>query len=208
MFDTLSDKFEQTVKRLRGHGKITERNIEDAVRDVRVALLEADVHFEVVKDFTERVRQQALGQEVLRSLTPEQHFIKIVRAELTQLMGGAATELSLSATPPVVIADGGAQGAGKTTTVGKLARASSRPSASAGRFSFRRRLPSRRHRAAHHAGQAGRCSRLSDASRRDPFVSVAMRSPMRATMARCGADRHRRTPAHRRRAHDRARAHS
>lgn len=122
MFDTLSDKFEQTVKRLRGHGKISERNIEDAVRDVRVALLEADVHFEVVKGFTERVRQQALGQEVLRSLTPEQQFIKIVRAELTQLMGGAATELSLSATPPVVIMLVGLQGAGKTTTVGKLAR--------------------------------------------------------------------------------------
>jgi signal recognition particle subunit SRP54 len=122
MFDTLSDKFEQTVKRLRGHGKITERNIEDAVRDVRLALLEADVHFQVVKDFTERVRQQALGQEVLRSLTPEQHFIKIVRAELTQLMGERATELSVAATPPVVMMMVGLHGAGKTTTTAKLAR--------------------------------------------------------------------------------------
>lgn len=121
MFDTLTEKFEQTVKRLRGHGKITERNIEDAVREVRLALLEADVHFQVVKDFTERVRERALGQEVLASLTPEQHFIKIVRTELTSLMGGKATELSLAAPPPVVIMLVGLHGSGKTTTVAKLA---------------------------------------------------------------------------------------
>ncbi len=122
MFDTLSDKLEQTVKRLRGHGKITERNIEDAVREVRLALLEADVQLDVARDFTERVRQQSLGAEVLGSLTPEQHFIKIVRAELTQLMGGAAAELNLSAAPPVVLMLVGLNGAGKTTTTAKLAR--------------------------------------------------------------------------------------
>jgi signal recognition particle subunit SRP54 len=122
MFDTLSEKFEQTVKRLRGHGKITERNIEDAIRDVRVALLEADVHFEVVKQLTDHVRERALGQEVLRSLTPEQHFIKIVRSELTQLMGGRATELDLAAPVPVVIMVVGLHGSGKTTTVAKLGR--------------------------------------------------------------------------------------
>jgi signal recognition particle subunit SRP54 len=122
MFDSLSDKLEQTVKRLRGHGKITERNVEDAVREVRVALLEADVPREVVRDFTERVRTQALGQDVLASLTPEQQFIKIVRAELCALMGGQAIELNLSATPPVVIMLVGLNGAGKTTTVAKLAR--------------------------------------------------------------------------------------
>lgn len=122
MFDTLSEKFEQTVKRLRGHGKITERNIEDAVRDVRLALLEADVHFQVVKDFTDRVRTQALGAEVLASLTPEQHFIKIVQTELRALMGGRADEFDLAAAPPVVIMLVGLHGAGKTTTVAKLAR--------------------------------------------------------------------------------------
>ncbi len=122
MFDTLSEKLEQTVKRLRGHGKITERNIEDAVREVRLALLEADVNFEVVRDFTERVKAQALGEEVLRSLTPEQHFIKIVRAELTRLMGERRVELNLSAAPPVVIMLVGLQGSGKTTTAAKLAR--------------------------------------------------------------------------------------
>jgi signal recognition particle subunit SRP54 len=121
MFDTLSDKLEQTVKRLRGHGKITERNVEDAVRDVRLALLEADVQLDIVRDFTERVRQQSLGAEVLASLTPEQHFIKIVRSELTALMGGQAVELNLSATPPVVLMLVGLNGAGKTTTIAKLA---------------------------------------------------------------------------------------
>jgi signal recognition particle subunit SRP54 len=122
MFDSLSDKLEQTVKRLRGHGKISERNIEEAVREVRVALLEADVQLDVVRDFTERVRGQSLGQAVLASLTPEQHFIKIVRTELTHLMGERAVALDLAATPPVVVMVVGLQGGGKTTTIGKLAR--------------------------------------------------------------------------------------
>lgn len=121
MFDNLTDKLEQTVKRLRGHGKINEKNVEDAVREVRLALLEADVHFEVVRDFTERVKSQSLGAEVLSSLTPEQQFVKIVRSELTNLMGGVATPINLSATPPVVIMLIGLQGSGKTTTIAKLA---------------------------------------------------------------------------------------
>jgi len=122
MFDTLSDKFDQTIRKLRGIGKITERNIEDAVREVRLALLEADVQFQVVKDFTERVRTEALGQAVLASLTPEQQFIKIVNAELAALMGDRAAPLNLSAPPPVAIMLVGLHGAGKTTTVAKLAR--------------------------------------------------------------------------------------
>jgi signal recognition particle subunit SRP54 len=122
MFDTLTEKFDQTIRKLRGVGKISERNIEDAVRDVRLALLEADVHFQVVKDFTDRVRASALGQTVLASLTPEQQFIKIVRAELTALMGGETTAFDLAAPPPVAIMLVGLHGSGKTTTVGKLAR--------------------------------------------------------------------------------------
>jgi signal recognition particle subunit SRP54 len=122
MFDTLSEKFDQTIRKLRGIGKISERNIEDAVREVRLALLEADVQFQVVKDFTERVRANALGQTVLGSLTPEQQFIRIVKAELTELMGGRATPLDLSAPPPLAIMLVGLHGAGKTTAVGKLAR--------------------------------------------------------------------------------------
>ena len=122
MFDSLSDKLEQTVKRLRGHGRISERNIEDAVREVRVALLEADVQLDVARGFTERVRAQSLGAAVLASLTPEQHFIKIVRSELTTLMGERTVDLDLSAAPPVVVMLVGLNGAGKTTTVGKLAQ--------------------------------------------------------------------------------------
>jgi signal recognition particle subunit SRP54 len=122
MFDTLTEKLDQTVRRLAGLGKITERNIDDAVREVRLALLEADVHFQVVQDFTERVRAKAIGQEVLGSLTPEQQFIRIVDRELTELMGGTTTKLNLSATPPVAIMMVGLNGSGKTTSVAKLAR--------------------------------------------------------------------------------------
>jgi len=122
MFDTLTEKLDQTVRRLAGLGKITERNIDDAVREVRLALLEADVHFQVVQDFTQRVRAKAIGQEVLGSLTPEQQFIRIVDRELTELMGGTTTKLNLSATPPVPILMVGLNGSGKTTSVGKLAR--------------------------------------------------------------------------------------
>ncbi len=122
MFDTLSEKIEQTVRKLRGLGKITERNIEDAVRDVRMALLEADVHFQVVRDFTDHVREHALGQEVLSSLTPAQQFVKIVDSELTRMMGEQATPLNLGFAPPLTIMLVGLQGSGKTTTVAKLAR--------------------------------------------------------------------------------------
>jgi signal recognition particle subunit SRP54 len=122
MFDNLSEKFDQTIRKLRGVGRITERNIEDAVRDVRLALLEADVQFQVVKDFSERVHAKALGQSVLASLTPEQQFIKIVKTELTALMGGTAARLDLGATPPVAIMLVGLHGSGKTTTIAKLAR--------------------------------------------------------------------------------------
>ena len=122
MFENLSDKFDQTLRKLRGVGRITERNIEDAVREVRLALLEADVHFHVVKDFIDRVREAALGQEVLRSLSPEQHFIKIVNQELRRVMGDSAVELDLASAPPVVIMMVGLHGSGKTTTTAKLAR--------------------------------------------------------------------------------------
>ncbi|MCX8071129.1 MAG: signal recognition particle protein [Candidatus Binatia bacterium] len=122
MFDSLSEKLDQTIRRLRGLGKITDRNIEEAVREVRLALLDADVHFQVAKEFTERVRQKALGQEVLQSLTPAQHFVKIVAAELTRVMGGEAVPLEIKGPPPVVLLLVGLQGSGKTTSAAKLAR--------------------------------------------------------------------------------------
>jgi len=121
MFESLSDRLGQTFKRLKGHGKLSESNIKDALREVRLSLLEADVHYRVVKDFVAAVKVRALGKEVLASLTPGQQFIKIVHDEMCKLMGGEASELDLKARPPVAIMVAGLQGSGKTTSVGKLA---------------------------------------------------------------------------------------
>jgi signal recognition particle subunit SRP54 len=122
MFDTLSDRLEGVFKKLKGQGRITERNIEDALREVRLALLEADVNLKVVRDFIEHIRAKALGQEVLRSLSPEQHLVRFVAAELQAAMGGSARELDLKVKPPVKIMVVGLQGSGKTTSIAKLAR--------------------------------------------------------------------------------------
>ncbi|MGZ8435893.1 MAG: signal recognition particle receptor subunit alpha, partial [Candidatus Binatia bacterium] len=122
MFESLTDKLELTFKRLRGQGKITEGNIDDALREVRLGLLEADVHLKVVRGFLDAVKTKAMGQEVLQSLTPEQQFIGVVRDELVTLLGGDYSELDLKAAPPVVIMLVGLQGSGKTTTLAKLAR--------------------------------------------------------------------------------------
>ena len=122
MFESLTEKLELTFKKLRGQGKITEKNIDDAIRDVRLALLEADVHIKVVKNLLDSVRAKAMGQEVLQSLTPEQQFLKIVRDELVKLLGGEQQDLDLKTAPPVVIMLVGLQGSGKTTTLAKLAR--------------------------------------------------------------------------------------
>ena len=123
MFDALSEKLEQAFKKLRGQGVLTEENIKEALREVRLALLEADVNFRVVKDFVEKVRVRAVGSQVLQSITPGQQVVKIVHDELVELMGGAgAAGLDLAAKPPVALMMVGLQGAGKTTTCGKLAR--------------------------------------------------------------------------------------
>ncbi len=122
MFESLTEKLELTFKRLRGQGKITEKNIDEAIRDVRLALLEADVHIRVVKNFLDSVKAKAMGQEVLQSLTPDQQFLKIVRDELVELLGGEHQDLDLKTAPPVVIMLVGLQGSGKTTTLAKLAR--------------------------------------------------------------------------------------
>ena len=122
MFDALSNKFETILKKLRGQGVLTEENIAEALKEVRFALLEADVNFKIVKEFIERVRQKAIGQEVLQSLTPGHHVVKIVRDELSNMMGGERSGLALNSQPPTVVMMVGLQGAGKTTTCGKLAR--------------------------------------------------------------------------------------
>ncbi|MGZ6226990.1 MAG: signal recognition particle protein [Candidatus Binataceae bacterium] len=122
MFETLSDRLEGVFKKLKGQGRVSERNIEEALREVRLALLEADVNIRVVRDFIEHVKHKALGQEVMASLTPEQHFIRFVAIELREMMGGSARELDLKVKPPVKIMLVGLQGSGKTTSSAKLAR--------------------------------------------------------------------------------------
>ncbi len=122
MFENLSDKFQRIFKHLRGQGKLTEENIREALREVRMALLEADVHFKVAKEFVAGIADRAVGQEVMRSLTPGQQVIKIVNEALTELMGGQAETLKLTGRVPATIMLVGLQGSGKTTTAAKLAR--------------------------------------------------------------------------------------
>ncbi|KPJ74732.1 MAG: signal recognition particle [Deltaproteobacteria bacterium SG8_13] len=121
MFDNLSDRLNAAFKKLKGHGKLTENNIDAGLKEVRMALLEADVHFRVVKQFIADIRQRALGQEVLASLTPGQQVVKIVYEELTVLMGSTNESLHLAGPTPVCLMLVGLQGSGKTTTAGKLA---------------------------------------------------------------------------------------
>ena len=120
MFENLSDKLDAAFRKLKGHGKLSEKNIEDGLKEVRMALLEADVHYRVTKHFIAEVKERALGQEVLASLTPAQQVIKIVNEELTELMGSQNEDLNLSGSSPVAVMLVGLQGSGKTTTAGKL----------------------------------------------------------------------------------------
>lgn len=122
MFESLSRRLGATLDSLRGQGRLTEDQVKDAARDLRMALLEADVALPVVKDFVDKVRERALGAEVTQSLTPGQAFLRVVHQELTAALGGAAAPLDLRAQPPVVILMCGLQGSGKTTSTGKLAR--------------------------------------------------------------------------------------
>jgi len=122
MFDNLSEKLQRVFKNLRGEGKLTAENMDEALREIRVALLEADVHFRVVKQFIEQVKQKALGEEVLTALSPGQQVIKIVRDELTKMLGTHQSKLRFANEPPTVVLIVGLQGSGKTTSAGKLAR--------------------------------------------------------------------------------------
>jgi len=122
VFTTLTDKIESAFKKLRGQAVLTEQNITDALKEVRLALLEADVHFKIVKDFIEKVRVKAVGQDVLKSLTPAHQVVKVVWEELRDLLGHEHSALHLSSEPPTVMMLVGLQGSGKTTTTGKLAK--------------------------------------------------------------------------------------
>ncbi len=121
MFDSLSQRLDQVFKKIKGHGRLDEKNVQEALREVRLALLEADVNYKVVKDFVQQIRTRALGQEVLGSLTPGQQVIKIVHEELVQLLGGSAQPLNIEKGRSNVIMLVGLQGSGKTTTAAKLA---------------------------------------------------------------------------------------
>ncbi|NLY47085.1 MAG: signal recognition particle protein [Tissierella sp.] len=121
VFESLSEKLQSALGKLKGKGKLSEKDIDLAMREVRLALLEADVNFKVVKDFIKKVKERAIGNEVMQSLTPGQQVIKIVNDELTKLMGESDTKIEFASSPPTVILMCGLQGAGKTTTTGKLA---------------------------------------------------------------------------------------
>jgi signal recognition particle subunit SRP54 len=122
MFDNLSDKLQRVFKNLRGEGKLTAANMEEALREIRVALLEADVHFKVVKQFIEQVKEKAMGEDVLTALSPTQQVVKIVRDELTKMLGTHQAKLRFANEPPSIVMIVGLQGSGKTTSTGKLAR--------------------------------------------------------------------------------------
>ncbi len=121
MFQGLADRLQQTFSKLKKKGKLTEADVKEALREVRLALLEADVNFKIVKQFVDKLKERAIGQEVLSSLTPGQHVIKLVNEELTELMGKTQSKLVVSSSPPTVVMMVGLQGAGKTTTTAKLA---------------------------------------------------------------------------------------
>ncbi len=122
VFQNLAEKLQATFKKLRGKGKLTEKDVQAALKEVKLALLEADVNYKVVKDFVGKVQERAVGSTVMESLTPGQQVIKIVNDELTQLMGGSKSELEFAAKPPTILMLVGLQGAGKTTSVGKLGK--------------------------------------------------------------------------------------
>ena len=120
-FEGLADRLQSTIQKIRGKGKVTEADVKEMMREVRLALLEADVNFKVVKEFVKKVSERSVGQEVMKSLTPGQQVIKVVKEELTELMGGEQSKIAVSNRPPSIIMMVGLQGAGKTTTTGKLA---------------------------------------------------------------------------------------
>ena len=154
MFENLTDKLERSFKILKGEGRITEINVAETLKEIRRALIDADVNYKVAKTFTDEVKQKALGQDVLKAVKPGQMMTKIVRDELAELMGGTATDIRLEGTPAVILI-AGLQGSGKTTFSGKLASAQVEegpPGAAGGR----RRLPSRSHRPAESARRTDR----------------------------------------------------
>ena len=171
MFENLTDKLERSFKILKGEGRITEINVAETLKEIRRALIDADVNYKVAKSFTDQVKQKALGQDVLKAVKPGQMMTKIVRDELAELMGGTATDIRLEGNPAVILI-AGLQGSGKTTFSGKLAafiKKQERPPGTAG---GRRRIPSRGHRPAEGARRAGRRGSLHRGGNKNP-VQIA-----------------------------------
>src|SRR5579864_7481391 len=198
MFDNLSDKLQRVFKNLRGEGKLTAENMEAALREIRVALLEADVHFRVVKQFIENIKVKAMGEEVLSALSPAQQVVKIVRDELIKTLGSHQSKLRMANEPPSAIMIVGLQGSGKTTTTGKLARWLSKNGQPID--GFRGHLPPRSpptiecDRPRYQIADLRRYTGGNQARRARPWSSPRLR-PNRPRRAVGG---HRRPPAHRR----------
>ncbi len=168
MFDQLSDRLQATLSEVRSRGKLSEGDVDAAMREIRLALLEADVNFKVVKSFTTTLKERCLGAEVLESLDPGQQVVKIVNEELTGLMGGTGSELAYASGGPTVILMAGLQGSGKTTACAKLARFLSENGKKDVGARRLRRLPPRRRRPAGHRRRARRCPCLRERDRRRP----------------------------------------
>ena len=171
MFDNLSEKLQRVFKNLRGEGKLSAENMESALREIRMALLEADVNFKVVKQLIENIKVKAMGEEVLTSLSPSQQVIKIVHEELIKILGSHESKLRFANEPPSVFLIVGLQGSGKTTSTGKLARwlSQERAPADAG---FGGRLPPGGARAAEGGGARGRPADLRRRARRERCRSI------------------------------------
>ncbi len=199
MFESLTQRLSGTIERLRGRGRLTEENIRESLREVRIALLEADVALPVVQALIERIKVRAVGQEVLKSLTPGQALIKVVRDELTAVMGSQAADLNLNVPAPAVILMAGLQGAGKTTTVAKLAKHLKEKRKKKVMVVSARRLPSGRHRAAQDARAAGGRAVLPVLRRPEAGRHRSRRHRRCAqVLRRRAAGRHRRPHQHRR----------
>jgi hypothetical protein len=180
MFETLTERFSETLRKVAGKSTLTEDNIQETLREVRQVLLEADVALPVVKDFVDQVRTRALGQEVLKSLSPGQAFLRIVQRELEQAMGAANEGLDLSVQPPAVILMAGLQGSGKTTSAAKLARWLKREGQE-GADGQRRRLPPGRDPSARDAG------RRASMPVSYPVTKMSVRSTSRSEALQHGA---------------------
>ena len=207
MFESLSNRLQRVFKELRGEGHLTEFHVDEALKEIRTALLEADVNLSVVKDFTAAVGEKAVGQEVLTSFSPAQQVIKIVRDELTAILGGQQAPLAIKKRPSVILLVG-LQGSGKTTTAAKLALHLKKGFGKQVLLDPRRRAAPRRDRAAAQARRRRTASwRSTRKGRRTPWPGRARREGREALRLRRRDRRHRRPPPRRRGADGRGRAH-